>query len=247
MSTLDHRYFRSAPARAIRDRMLHHTMPRHGDLILELGCGGSRWLPLLAQQARVTVRGVDFSETGVRWARELLASSGGDGSGIVLDTIDEYSRKHAGEADIVVSFGLIEHFSRLDDIVEAHIRCARPGGRIFMSAPNLSSLNLRWARLVSPDIFTWHCPISAKAVVESCHRCGGEDIVAEFLGGPRLFSTPTDAFGSSKVVRQLVIVGARSVNGVGEIVNRVAPTLASRISGQLLSPYFSVACSRSHL
>lgn len=49
-----------------------------------------------------------------------------------------------GELDAVVSIDGIEHIERPFDFVAECARVIRPGGRLFVSTPNVSSLRSRW-------------------------------------------------------------------------------------------------------
>lgn len=49
-----------------------------------------------------------------------------------------------GEFDAVVSIDGIEHIERQFDFVAECARVLRPGGRLFLSTPNVSSLRSRW-------------------------------------------------------------------------------------------------------
>jgi 2-polyprenyl-3-methyl-5-hydroxy-6-metoxy-1,4-benzoquinol methylase len=231
----------SAPERAIFNSLLKCTRPLPGETLVELGCGGSRWLPLLAMHADVRVAGVDFSMKGVELARRLLQSARADDSGIVHQRIDDYVPRHAGKFDIAVSFGLIEHFEDLEEIIRCHVNCVRPGGRIYMSAPNLSGPNLSWARFVAPDLFDWHQPISARMVAQACLRQGCTHVASNYLAGPRLFANPSAACLGTRWMRRSAVVGRRVLNGAGELSHRLAPTISTKMAGGLLSPYFAVS------
>jgi 2-polyprenyl-3-methyl-5-hydroxy-6-metoxy-1,4-benzoquinol methylase len=237
----DRLYFRSAPARAILDGLVTCTQPAAGQRFVELGCGGSRWLPLLARRFGVEPWGVDFSPSGIETTRALLREAGVDGQGIVAGEIREFVEAHAGRFDAVVSFGLIEHFPDLDGILADHLKCARPGGRLFVTAPNLDRVNLTWARLVAADIFTWHVPISAARVAAALERQGCRDVRWMYLGGPRMFVMPTPRGGAPPGVRQLAYLAAKGWNATGELLYRASSRLATAVAGPWLSPYFGVS------
>ena len=231
----------SAPERAIVGALLGRCKPTPGECVLELGCGGSRWLPLLASRAGVRVAGVDFSDRGVARSRQLLREVGADDSAIVQGTIEDYVSRNGRGFDIVVSFGLIEHFSDLHDVIHSHLRCLRPGGRLFMSAPNLSGPNLTWARTVAPDLFEWHRPISGREVAAVCLKYGCTDVGIAYLGGLRLFAPPSAACRGHRFVRPSATWARRLFNGTGELGHRIEPNSSSRIASKRLSPYFAVS------
>ena len=221
--------------------------------VTELGCGDPTFLPRLALARGVRVAGVDFSSLAIERAHQALASLGVDSSEIELGDIAEYVERHEGQFDAVVSFGLVEHFTDLDEILLAHFRCTRPGGRVFVSAPNLSGLNLTWARQVSPETFlvdrtvttVWHRPISASEVESTFRRLGADEIEIEYVGGPRLWAYPQSIRGRSRLRVGVARAVRKSVNGAGEALNRLSPSLARRVGGSGLSPSFVVAGTKT--
>jgi SAM-dependent methyltransferase len=208
--------------------------------VLELGCGASRFLPQLALAAGVEVAGVDFSEEGVAQTRRALEGVGVDCGEIALGAIETYVPRVEGSFDAVVSFGLVEHFDDLEAIVAQHFRCARPGGRVFVEAPNLAGPNLAWMRRVAPSLLEWHRPLDAEKVAAAFRAAGATDLSVEHLGGLRLFAPPDPGrlAPGARVVR-------KTVNGLGELASRVAPRASTRLAGAPLSAYFAVSGTRS--
>ena len=232
--------FRSAPDRDLLAAALALPAIGGGARVLELGCGASRFLPHIAAVPGVTVAGVDFSERGVALTVDALRRVGADPSGIVLGRIEDYVPDHLQEFDVVLSFGLVEHFADLNGIVAEHFRSVRPGGTVMITAPNLSALNRYWARLASPDIFTWHRPISARQVVRAIQLAGGRDIEVLHLGGVRLFAHASGAISARSLLTNTI---RKVVNGVGEALFRLSPTWARRIGGRFASPMFAVTAT----
>jgi hypothetical protein len=181
--------------------------------------------------------------------RNAFGALGVDSSEIEFGHIDDYVRRHQGEFDAVLSFGLIEHFANFDEILLAHFHCARVGGRIFVTAPNLSGLQLAWARRISPETFSlnrtvttvWHRPISAPEVASAFRRLGATEIAVRHTGGPRLWAYPDDAPSHSLFKFRAALALRKGVNGAGEALNRLAPPVARRVAGVSLSPEFAVA------
>lgn len=59
--------------------------------------------------------------------------------------------------DLVVSFGLIEHFDDPREILDHHVRLVRPGGTVGVQLPNYGHPALKRARaLYSPETLETH-------------------------------------------------------------------------------------------
>lgn len=121
-----HEYFANAFAdRRFRDQSL-----------LEIGCGRSRWLPYLGREFGFTVSGIDYSAIGCEQARAILNRSGVSGT-IVQADFTAPPDDMVEAFDIVVSFGLIEHFEDTASCVANLARFLKPGGLMFSMIPNL--------------------------------------------------------------------------------------------------------------
>jgi 2-polyprenyl-3-methyl-5-hydroxy-6-metoxy-1,4-benzoquinol methylase len=231
--------FRSAGDRAILRSALSNLRLNRGDTVLELGCGSASFLTRIALATGAIVAGVDFSWAAVEVTRRRLIAAGLDASRIELDSIENYVTRHRDEFDVVVSFGLVEHFADLNSIVAAHFACARGGGRVFITAPNLTKLNLAWARYADPSLFTWHRPISAAQVRVAMERAEATNLAVEHLGGPRLFAQAKAR--ELHTARYLSATAARKLmNGAGEVAYRIAPGMTSRLAGATMSGFFAV-------
>jgi len=240
----DGRPFRSAPDRALLDAALTFTGLWQSETVVELGCGSSSFLSRIALATGARVAGVDFAPESLARTKAALRRLGFDNSRLVLGTIDEFVAAHEGEFDVVLSFGLIEHFGDLEAIIAAHFRCARPGARIFIAAPNLAHVNLAWIRLVAPSLLTWHRPLDLADVKLHVLSCGGADLRAEYLGGVRLFANPERPNGRRSLRFVTGQIVRRCVNGLGELTYRLAPATSTRFAGARLSPFFAVCASK---
>lgn len=113
-----------------------------GRRVLELGCGGSQWLPLLARRYGCAVEGIELDRVAADLARANLCGAGVDG---VIHTGDAFAPDaHADliEAfDVVYSRGLLEHFADPVVCLRSVRRYVKPGGILLTTVPNLRGLN----------------------------------------------------------------------------------------------------------
>jgi 2-polyprenyl-3-methyl-5-hydroxy-6-metoxy-1,4-benzoquinol methylase len=239
------RPFRSAPDRALLARALEATGLREADTVLELGCGSSAFLTRMVLATGAHAAGVDFSAASLERTREAFRRVRLDPSRLVLASIADYVGQHRDEFDVVVSFGMAEHFADLREIVAAHLLCAKPGGRIFIAAPNLSRLNLAWVKAAAPSLLSWHRPLTLEQVAAAVAAAGARDIRGWHVGGVRLFANP-DPTGAHAVVPPTAAWLLRKlVNGIGEATYRLWPAGAEHLAGRSASPFFAVAATKT--
>lgn len=97
------------------------------DTITELGCAPGvmlRWVHRACPRADLC--GVDYAEEGLEQAKIRLKQSGIQAE-LMLGDVFTFDPPH--KSSLVVSFGLIEHFSDPVEVLRCHAKFAIPGGR----------------------------------------------------------------------------------------------------------------------
>lgn len=108
-------------------------------LFIELGCGGSSFLPYLAKKYdNFQLFGIDKSFAGCKLAK-IIEKDWNSATNIICGDILKNPIK-SEKFDIVFSFGLIEHFDNPDKVLEKHIELLKPGGLLICIVPNVCGL-----------------------------------------------------------------------------------------------------------
>ena len=148
--------------------------------LLEVGCAKSAWLPYFAKQFGFEIWGMDYSEVGCEQARHVLEKAGIEGTVICGDLLDA-PKEVLGSFDVVVSFGLVEHFEDTVDCVRALARCAKPGGVVFTCIPNMTGMVGLVQRLLNRAVYDIHVPIKAGRLGEAHRDAGCELLECEYF------------------------------------------------------------------
>jgi 2-polyprenyl-3-methyl-5-hydroxy-6-metoxy-1,4-benzoquinol methylase len=139
--------FQDAPERFDEEAALRWGLPYNHYLrgwlpvqreaaILELACGGGKFLHFLKQRGFTQVHGVDISPEQVALSRQVLgADQVTEGDAIA------FLESHPGEFDLIVAMDLIEHFRKDECLcfLDACASALRPGGRLILQTPNAES------------------------------------------------------------------------------------------------------------
>lgn len=158
----------SAPVRNVNRRIdevlggIVANLPENATAV-ELGCGASDWLPHLAARYGVSVTGVDYSESGCRLAERKLASVSQPGRIICADLFvppDDC----VGQFDLVMSFGVVEHFSDTAAALRAASVFAKPGGVVLTTVPNLAGTIGWFQEHLDADVYRVHRVLDADAL-----------------------------------------------------------------------------------
>lgn len=143
--------------------------------LLELGCGGSALLPYFARFHGYRVSGIDYSEGGVRLAKAMCAANGVDAS-ILQEDFFKAPSDLKGSFDVVVSFGVVEHFTDTPATIKAFSEFVRPGGTLISVVPNMQGLCGTGQRVLDRQVYDMHETIDVERL-EQAHRQAGMDVV----------------------------------------------------------------------
>ncbi|MEW2516364.1 class I SAM-dependent methyltransferase [Streptomyces sp. NPDC046870] len=125
-------------------RLLERGIPRGGERILDLGCGGGEWLVrALSTYPQVRAEGVDVSESSLAHARDTARALGVH-ERLLLHHEDaaDFTASHA--FDLVLSVGATHAFGGLLPTLAAARKHLAPGGRVLIG-------DGFWAREPSPE------------------------------------------------------------------------------------------------
>jgi 2-polyprenyl-3-methyl-5-hydroxy-6-metoxy-1,4-benzoquinol methylase len=124
-----------------------------GDLF-EVGCYPGSFSIYLAENYKYRVSGIDFYPSyKERIIPELLNKGLQVGEYIEGDFL-EYRPK--SQYDLVCSFGFIEHFIDIEDIIRRHIDLVKVGGTLILTCPNFKGANYVLHKLLDEENLFHH-------------------------------------------------------------------------------------------
>ena len=146
-----------------------------GSRLLEIGAGRSRWLPYFARQFGFWVTGLDYSQEGCEQARAILDRAGEAGEVVCADLFAPPADM-LGRFDLVVSFGVVEHFADTAGGVAACARLLAPGGHMITTVPNMRGAPGALQRLLDPAIYRIHVTLRPRDL-RAAHASAGLDVL----------------------------------------------------------------------
>lgn len=126
-----------------------------GRRLLELGCGGSAYLPYFAREFGFEVTGIDYSEGGCAQSRSVCDRHAIAAEIVCADFFNPPPQLR-GTFDAVVSFGVVEHFSDTNSTVAHFARFLAPGGTLLTVVPNMQGLSGAGQRWLNSEVFDKH-------------------------------------------------------------------------------------------
>ena len=142
-----------------------------GQRLVEVGAGGSTILPYFGREFGFHVVGLDYSAAGCALVEQNLLREGVTGEVVCAD-IFQPPVGEIGRADVVVSFGVVEHFSDPAECVLACSALLKPGGLMITTVPNMAGFVGLLQRTLDRDVFEKHVALNADRLRSAHERAG---------------------------------------------------------------------------
>jgi len=152
---------------------LRNALAGRSGLLLEIGCGCSRWLPYFSSLG-FRVAGIDYSPTGCQQAKMILDREGLVGDIFEGDAFDANPRL-LGRFDVVVSLGVVEHFQDTAETIRTFSRYLKPRGLMISTCPNMVGLLGLSQKVLNRPVYDRHIPLSAEDL-HKAHRAAGLNV-----------------------------------------------------------------------
>ncbi len=168
------------------NRRFHEFFARHlagaaGKTVLEVGCAQSSWLPYFRACHGCRIVGIDYSPTGCAMARQALDAAGVPGEILERDLFGD-NRDLEGTADVLFSYGFVEHF---DDTVAVLLRMRallKAGGTIITIVPNFVGWTGAVQRAVNPAVYRMHVLLDLPRLSSAHAAAGFREVEAGYFG-----------------------------------------------------------------
>ncbi len=213
----------------------HLVAGRRNLKILEIGCAHSVWPLYFTKYHGAQVDGLDYSETGCVKTREMWDAQGLSGRIVCADMFDPPVGM-LGQYDLVMSFGVVEHFKDTAACLKACAQFVKPGGQLFTMVPNMSGLVGALQKYVDRDIYDIHVPLSRKMLAEAHRKAELEIEDAHYFMGLHLGVVNSGRHAGRPVDKIL----RRALSIPSKLLWMIEKTGIHMPANQLTSPYIFV-------
>jgi 2-polyprenyl-3-methyl-5-hydroxy-6-metoxy-1,4-benzoquinol methylase len=104
--------------------------------ILELACGGGRFLHFLRSKGYSSVQGIDISPEQVALSRQVM-----DADRVHEGDAISFLERHPASFSLIVALDLVEHLDKQEcmQFLDVCLAALAPGGRLVLQTPNLEN------------------------------------------------------------------------------------------------------------
>jgi SAM-dependent methyltransferase len=162
---------------------------------------------------------------------QLLDKNGLKPGDINVIEADLFEYKTEKLYDLVLSFGLIEHFNDTKAVIETHLQFLKPGGVLFITLPNFKSVNGWVQRKFDRENYDKHniSSMEPKLLAEYCRQLGLTEVESYYHGKFTVWLE--NKAGQSNLAKALVKV----IWVAGKVFTKIIP-----LESKALSPYIVV-------
>jgi SAM-dependent methyltransferase len=122
--------------------------------VLEVGCGGSKWIPYFDSSLRCETWGIDYSPEGIALTRNQLPELAR--CRLIRGDFFDRDSLPSGYFDLVYSMGFIEHFEVGTAVTKRLTELLRQGGKAITIVPNFVGPYGRLQKLVDGKVYEKH-------------------------------------------------------------------------------------------
>jgi 2-polyprenyl-3-methyl-5-hydroxy-6-metoxy-1,4-benzoquinol methylase len=237
-------HWRREFARYFRGVFENHAT--EGLRLLEIGCAQSPWLPFFATEFGFSVAGLDYSAEGCRQAVSALDRAGVQGEIVCTDLFTPPDNM-LGSFDVVVSFGVVEHFDDTAGCVAAAARFLKPGGMLITSIPNMTGLVGAMQRALNRPVFDVHVPLDADQLRQAVVRAGLDVISCDYFMSVNLAVCNlkgVDRGSLTFTVKRMIMAAANAVTAGAWLIEEAVGRLPA---SHVASPYINCLARRPPL
>jgi SAM-dependent methyltransferase len=162
---------------------------------------------------------------------KLLAANDLKAGDIDIIEADLFTYQPAEKYDLVLSFGLIEHFNDTKFIINEHLKFLKPGGTLFITLPNFKSVNGWVQKSFDKENYDKHNvdSMDIKLLKDTCNNLGLSDIEVYYHGK---FSVWLENKSEQKAISKAVV---KAIWVAGKVFTKLVP-----VNSKALSPYIVV-------
>jgi 2-polyprenyl-3-methyl-5-hydroxy-6-metoxy-1,4-benzoquinol methylase len=143
--------------------------------LLEVGCAKSVWLPYFSREFGFDVSGLDYSPIGCEMASKIIRANGVDAEIFCADLFSP-PLSMLEQFDVIVSFGVVEHFEDTAVSLNSISALLKPGGLLITSIPNMVGLIGHLQKILNKPVYDIHQPIDSAMLLDA-HKLADLDVV----------------------------------------------------------------------
>jgi SAM-dependent methyltransferase len=159
---------------------LFQSLVSQDSKVIEIGCGGSRWIGYFDRVMQCETWGIDYSAEGLKITQQDNATPNVN---LVAGDFWDESVLPTQYFDLIYSLGFIEHFTETANVARRMMSILRPGGKVMTLIPNFVGAYGKIQEWVNSDTFHKHVIISCEDLDQAHFAAGMKSLIAAHYFG----------------------------------------------------------------
>ncbi|NCQ56000.1 MAG: class I SAM-dependent methyltransferase [Alphaproteobacteria bacterium] len=138
--------------------------------VVEMGGAKSLWPIYFSKKFNCNASVLDYSPIGCEASKKIFKAFGVNGfvkEGSFFDSPKSADEKY----DLIISFGVIEHFTDTAAFLKAFEQHLKPGGYIFTLLPNIPGIIGKLQKILDKDVYDVHVPLTKEDILKAHQKC----------------------------------------------------------------------------
>lgn len=224
-------------------RTLFSKETTKGKSFLELGCGGSIWLPYFAKEFGFEVSGIDYSETGCEKERRILEKAQVSGDIHYADFFDSESALHS-KFDFVYSSGVAEHFVPTSRCISAFKNFLKPGGTMITLIPNMAGVIGSLQKILNKEVYDIHVVLDREDLEKAHNEVGLNVVNCKYLQSTGFGVLDTTGLDESLTSTKIKNASVKNLSRISLLLTALENKTFRLPKSKLLSPFIGCIATK---
>ena len=157
------------------DKWEHLTAIKYikpGDHVLEVGCATGYFLEMIRKKGGTSV--------GIELNQQAIKDAVANGFKVHKEYLDEHSKKHPMQYDIVCSFQVLEHLHDISGYFNSAMNCLKPEGLLIIGVPNSNPYMYKHDKYHAFNMPPHHAGLWNKGTFKKC--CQHFGLINKYIG-----------------------------------------------------------------
>ena len=166
------------------NKLLHELYRRYLPIdesksVVEIGCALSSNLPYFHKYFGYRINGFDYEAEAVLKTRKIYELMGLKAN---IFHRDFFSDEETEKFDIVISFGVFEHFEDLDGSIQHTTKYINENGVILTLIPNMNGITGFLQKTLNRKVYDIHIPYTREDLQRAHEKAGYKTVFCDYYG-----------------------------------------------------------------
>lgn len=220
------------------------TMNTDDKTLLEIGCAKSQWLPYLSKEFGFKVSGMDYSKVGCQQAAQILNNEKVDGAVVCADFFKPPEYMYEAY-DVVISFGVVEHFENTVECIQAFRKFLKPNGIIITVIPNMTGISAILQKILNRPVYDIHVILDVHMLRDAHELSGLKILECNYFLSINFGMINLNGLDPEDMSTRIKASLLLNLSRVSKVFWKIEETLGDFPKSKLLSPYIICAAEMS--